>query len=140
MSGVVGTAPISANDEICPARGRPVHRRVPEPPGCFNLDGVHQPERCEWQRTQAATRAATGVAEQHRRLAEHRKMLHGALANRLFGYGADVACEKLDYVAWQNNFPPSVRDRASGLRCSRCAAKSSAQETTSGCCLRSARR
>jgi putative transposase len=26
-----------------------------------------------------------------------------------------VACEKLDYVAWQKNFPRSVRDRAPGL-------------------------
>jgi transposase len=51
----------------------------------------------------------------HRRLAEHRKTLHGRLANRLFGYGADIACEKLDYIAWQKNFPRSVRDRAPGL-------------------------
>jgi hypothetical protein len=55
------------------------------------------------------------VAEQHRRRAEHRKTLHGALTNRLFSHGADVACEKLDYVAWQKNFPRSVRDRAPGL-------------------------
>jgi hypothetical protein len=48
-------------------------------------------------------------------LAEHRKTLHGRLANRLFGYGADIACEKLDYIAWQKNFPRSVRDRAPGL-------------------------
>jgi hypothetical protein len=55
------------------------------------------------------------VAEQHRRQAEHRKTLHGALANRLFAHGANMACEKLDYVAWQKNFPRSVRDRAPGL-------------------------
>ena len=41
--------------------------------------------------------------------------VHGALANRLFTHGADIACEKLDYVAWQKNFPRSVRDRAPGL-------------------------
>jgi hypothetical protein len=55
------------------------------------------------------------VAEQHRRLAEHRKTLYGALANQMFAHGADIACEKLDYVAWQKNFPRSVRDRAPGL-------------------------
>jgi putative transposase len=48
-------------------------------------------------------------------LAEHRKTLHGALANRLFADGADIACEKLDYVAWQKSFPRSVRDRAPGV-------------------------
>ena len=84
-------------------------------PGCFNPDGTHKPGRCGWQHSRAAKRSATGVAEQHRRLAEHRKTLHGALANRLFTHGADVVCEKLDYVCWQKNFPRSVRDRAPGL-------------------------
>ena len=68
-------------------------------PGCFGPDGAHQLGRCDWQRSRAATRTAIRVAELHRRLAEHRKTLHGALANQLFGYGADIACEKLDYVS-----------------------------------------
>ena len=84
-------------------------------PGCFNPDGTHLPGRCDWQRSNTARRTTTRVAELHRRLAEHRKTLHGALANRLFAHGADMACEKLDYVAWQKNFPRSVRDRAPGL-------------------------
>ncbi|HXO54134.1 MAG TPA: hypothetical protein VN888_24635, partial [Mycobacterium sp.] len=67
-------------------------------PGCFNPDGTHKRGRCQWQRSHTATKTTTGTAEQHRRLAEHRKTLHGALANRLFAHGADMACEKLDYV------------------------------------------
>jgi len=39
----------------------------------------------------------------------------GALANRLLARGTDIACERLDYVSWQKNFPRSVRDRAPGL-------------------------
>jgi hypothetical protein len=84
-------------------------------PDCFNGDGTHQPGRCAWQRSYTAKQTTTQVAELHRRLAQHRKTLHGGLANRLFGCGADIACEKLDYVAWQKNFPHSVRDRAPGL-------------------------
>ena len=84
-------------------------------PGCFNPDGTHKPGRCAWERSPAARRSSAGVAEQHRRLAERRKTLHGALANRLFAYGVEMACEKLDYVAWQKNFPRSVRDRAPGV-------------------------
>jgi putative transposase len=84
-------------------------------PVCFNPDGTHKPGRCDWQRSRTAKRTIAGVAEQYRRLAEHRKTLHGALANRLFAHGADIACEKLDYVAWQKNFPRSVRDRAPGM-------------------------
>jgi hypothetical protein len=83
-------------------------------PGCFRPDGTHKPDRCDWQRSRSAEHTKTQVAELHRRLAEHRKTLHGGLANRLFAHGANIACEKLDYVAWQKNFPRSVRDRAPG--------------------------
>jgi putative transposase len=83
--------------------------------GCFNPGGTHKPGQCEWKRSTAAKRTATQVPELHRRLAGHRKTLHGALANRLFTHGADIACEKLDYIAWQKNFPRSVRDRAPGM-------------------------
>jgi putative transposase len=55
------------------------------------------------------------VAELLRRRAGHRTTLHGGLANRPFAHGAAIACEKLDYVSWQKNFPRSVRDRAPEL-------------------------
>ncbi len=85
-------------------------------PGCFHPDGTHKTGRCDWQlRSHGANRAITGVAEQHRRLGEHRKTLHATLANRLFTHGVDVVCETLNYIAWQKNFPRSVRDRAPGL-------------------------
>jgi putative transposase len=84
-------------------------------PDRFCADGTHKSGRCDWQSSRAATQTATRVVEEHRRLAEHRKTLHGALANQLLGHGTDIACEKLDYVSWQKNFPRSVRDRAPGL-------------------------
>ena len=84
-------------------------------PRCFHPDGTHKSGRCDWQRSRAATQTITSVGEQHRRLAEHRKTLHGGLANRLLAHGADIACEKINYLAWQKNFPRGVRDRAPGL-------------------------
>jgi putative transposase len=84
-------------------------------PECFRSDGTHTWVRCGWQRSRAAQRTVLRVGELHRRLAAHRDTLHGALANRLLGHGTDIACERLDYVAWQKNFPRSVRDRAPGL-------------------------
>jgi putative transposase len=84
-------------------------------PECFTKDGVHTAGRCAWQRSAAAAQTTMRVAELHRRLAAHRRTLHGALGNRLLGHGADIACERLDYVLWQKNFPRSVRDRAPGL-------------------------
>lgn len=84
-------------------------------PACFNRDGSHTTGRCGWQRSATAQQTAIRVTELHRRLAEHRKTLHGALVNRLLSHGTDIACERLDYVSWQKNFPRSVRDRAPGL-------------------------
>jgi hypothetical protein len=84
-------------------------------PECFGPDGTHTTGRCGWQRSAAAQKTTIQVAELHRRLAAHRATLHGALANRLLGYGTEIACERLDYVSWQKNFPRSVRDRAPGL-------------------------
>ena len=84
-------------------------------PVCFRPDGTHTTGRCGWRRSRAAQQTTMQVAELHRRLAERRTTLHGALANRLLGHGADITCESLDYVAWQKNFPRSVRDRAPGL-------------------------
>jgi putative transposase len=66
-------------------------------------------------RSASAERITARIGELHRRLAGHRKTMHGALANRLFAHAADVVCEKLNYVSWQKNFPHSVRDRAPGL-------------------------
>jgi putative transposase len=84
-------------------------------PECFTEDGVHTAGRCVWRRSAAAQQTTVRVGELHRRLAEHRRTLHGALGNRLLGCGTDIACERLDYVSWQKNFPRSVRDRAPGL-------------------------
>ena len=84
-------------------------------PDCFNANGTHITGKCHWKnRTARAQRTKVAVAESHRRLAAHRDTLHGALSNRLLGYGATIACEKINYVSWQKNFPRSVRDRAPG--------------------------
>jgi hypothetical protein len=84
-------------------------------PACFTGRGIHTAGRCVWRRSAAAQQTVCKIAELHRRLAEHRETLHGALANRLLSYGTQVCCEKLDYVSWQKNFGRSVRDRAPGL-------------------------
>jgi hypothetical protein len=84
-------------------------------PECFRPDGTHTTGRCGWQRSRLAQQTTIRVAELHRRVAEHRKTLHGSLGNRLLGHGTEIACESLDYVSWQKNFPRSVRDRAPGL-------------------------
>ncbi len=110
--------PLAKEISVDTARSRRAQRRRDRQhragsPECFNPDGTHKPG-CEWKRSAAATRTTTRVAEMHRRLAGHRKTLHGNLANRLFAHGRAIACEKLNYVSWQKNFPRAVRDRAPG--------------------------
>ncbi|MGV0808432.1 zinc ribbon domain-containing protein [Mycolicibacterium setense] len=112
--------PLADQIRLDTARLRRVQRQLDRQhragsPACFGAEGSHVTGRCGWQRSAAAHRNAMRVAELHRRLAEHRKTLHGAMANRLLGYGTQIACERLDYVSWQKNFPRSVRDRAPGL-------------------------
>jgi putative transposase len=112
--------PLAERISVDTARLRREQRRLDRQhragaPECFHPDGTHIAGRCGWQRSRSAGHTRTRVAELHRRRAGHRKTLHGGLANRLFAYGAAIACEKLDYVSWQKNFPRSVRNRAPGL-------------------------
>ncbi|MGV0743044.1 transposase [Mycolicibacterium sp. XJ870] len=112
--------PLAAQIRLDTARLRRHQRRLDRAhragsPDCFHSDDTHKSGRCRWRRSHAAERTANHVAELYRRLAAHRTTLHGTLANRLFCHGADIACEKIDYVSWQKNFPRSVRDRAPGL-------------------------
>jgi putative transposase len=112
--------PLAERIRLDTARLRRVQRHLDRQhragwPGCFKPDGTHQRGRCDWRRSTAGEHTKAQVAELHRRLAGHRKTLHGALANRLLAHGTQIAGEKLDYVAWQKNFPRTVRDRAPGL-------------------------
>jgi hypothetical protein len=112
--------PLADGIRLDTARLRRAQRRLDRQhragsPACFGADGRHDTGRCGWRRSLAAKRATMRVAELHRGLAEHRKTLHGALGNRLLSYATEIACERLDYVSWQKNFPRSVRDRAPGL-------------------------
>ncbi len=85
-------------------------------PACFDYRGRHTSGRCEWRkRSTRSTRTAAKVVELHRRRAAYRATSHGALVNTWLAVGPYLRTEKLNYVAWQKNYPRSVRDRAPGL-------------------------
>ena len=85
-------------------------------PTCFNADGTHVKNRCDWkQRSHRALATAVQIADAHRKTAGHRLTLHGTMVNNILRHGGQVSAEKLNYVSWQKNFPRSVRDRAPGL-------------------------
>ncbi len=85
-------------------------------PECFDEKGRHRPGRCAWRRHRSknAERTISKIADCFRRTAEHRKSLHGRLWNEILAIGVNLRFEKLNYVAWQKNFPRSVQRRAPG--------------------------
>jgi putative transposase len=85
-------------------------------PACFDQQGRHQLGGCVWRsRSRQAGQTRTAIAELHRRLAAHRKSLHGNLANRILGQGSTIHTERLSYRAFQRCFGRSVSRRAPGL-------------------------
>lgn len=85
-------------------------------PACFDENGKHRAGACLWRdRSTAARRTLAVIAELHRVRAEYRATAHGTLVNQLLAVGPNFRAEKLNYVAWQKNFPRSVRDRAPGM-------------------------
>jgi len=85
-------------------------------PACFDEQGRHTKGGCRWQvRSKRARRTQTYLVEAHRRITEHRKSLHGNLANRILGQGRIIHTEKLSYRALQRRFGRSVGRRAPGM-------------------------
>lgn len=84
-------------------------------PTCFDGHGRHRNGGCDWRhRSRRARQTATAVQELHRRLAAHRRSLHGNLANRILGHGTLIRTEKLSYKALQRHYGRSVGRRAPG--------------------------
>jgi len=77
----------------------------------------HESTRYKKTRRKLAVRLWSSgfIRELQRKLAAHRKTLHGNLANRILRQGKYVKTEKLSYRAFQKNFSRSVRDRAPGM-------------------------
>ena len=81
-------------------------------PNRFRPDGTHK-TRCEWRnRSKNARQTESAIAEIHRRLAAYGKTAFGTAVTEWLSVGIHLHTEKLNYVAWQKNFPCSVRDHA----------------------------
>ncbi len=84
-------------------------------PACFDEQGRHVKGRCLWrERSNEAGITQARLSEAHRRMAGHRRTLHGNLTNRILGLGTDIVVEKNSYRSFQRNYGRSVRDRAPG--------------------------
>ena len=84
-------------------------------PQNYNPDGTINPGKKIWHESTRYKKTRRKLAELQRKLAAHRKTLHGNLANRILRQGKHVKTEKLSYRAFQRNFGKSVKNRAPGM-------------------------
>ena len=75
----------------------------------------HGKKRLVWKNSKGYLATRRRLAHQERKLAAHRKCLHGHLAHEIVRIGNDIRTEKLSYKAWQKQYGKSVRQSAPGM-------------------------
>jgi putative transposase len=71
--------------------------------------------RKHWRESQRQRRTQVRLANRQRKLAAHRKSLHGRLAHQIVREGSIFLLEKVSYRAWQRRYGRSVQRRAPGI-------------------------
>ena len=83
-------------------------------PENYNPDGTAKKGAKKWKKSKTYLRTQARLAEIWRRLAAHRRALHGRMANETLRMGNVFKFEKLSYRALQRMFGSSVNTRAPG--------------------------
>jgi transposase len=68
-----------------------------------------------WKQSKGYQKTRRRKAEKERKLAAHRKSLHGRKVHELIAEGNTIILEKIAYKAWQKQYGKSVRLRAPGM-------------------------
>ena len=68
-----------------------------------------------WKHSRGYHATRRRLAHHERKLAAHRKSLHGRLVNQIVAVGNDIRTEKISYQGWQKRFGKSVGLRAPGM-------------------------
>jgi len=84
-------------------------------PQNYNPNGTIKEGKKSWHSSTRYKKTKTKLANIQRKLAAHRKSLHGNLANRILKLGKNIKTEKLSYRAFQKNYGKSVKNRAPGM-------------------------
>jgi hypothetical protein len=75
----------------------------------------HGKHRLTWKNSKGYLATRRRLAHQERKLAAHRKSLHGRLVHEIIRVGNDIRIEKVSYKGWQKQFGKSVGLRAPGM-------------------------
>ena len=71
--------------------------------------------RKDWRESQGQRRTQAHLANRKRKLAAHRKSLHGRLAHQVMHLGETFLLEKVSYRGWQRRYGRSIQRRAPGM-------------------------
>jgi hypothetical protein len=72
-------------------------------------------QRLKWKDSKGYVATRRRLAHQERKLAAHRKSLHGRLVNEIMRVGNQIHIEKISYKGWQRRYGKSVGLRAPGM-------------------------
>ena len=72
-------------------------------------------KKLQWKQSKSYQKTRRRKAEKERKLAAHRKSLHGRKVHEIVAIGNTVILEKISYKAWQKRYGRSVNLRAPGM-------------------------
>ncbi len=75
----------------------------------------HSKQRLRWKDSRGYLTTRRRLAQRERKLAAHRKSLHGRLVHEITRVGNTIHIEKVSYKAWQKQYGKSVGMRAPGM-------------------------
>jgi len=75
----------------------------------------HGKHRLTWRNSKGYLATRRRLAHHERKLAAHRKSLHGRLVHEIIRVGNDIRIEKVSYKGWQKRYGKSVGLRAPGM-------------------------
>ncbi|MCX9089233.1 MAG: transposase [Candidatus Methanoperedens sp.] len=84
-------------------------------PQNFNTNGTIKKGKKKWKKSNHYKKTSSNAAELDRKLAAHRKSLHGKDINEIMAMGTRIKTEKIPYKSWQKNFGKSVMVRAPSM-------------------------
>jgi hypothetical protein len=84
-------------------------------PENYDAKGRVKKGRLPWKTSQRYRETRRQLATTERKLAAHRKSLHGRIANRIIRAGNHIQIEKTSFKGWQKLFGKSIGLRAPGM-------------------------
>lgn len=84
-------------------------------PQNYNKNGTIKKSKKRWNKSNQYNKTSNEIAELDRKLAAHRRSLHGKDINDIIAMGTKINTEKISYKSWQKNFGKSVLMRAPSM-------------------------